>query len=88
MNKKEIVFFSDDAEKWSQKGLETILIRTETSADDLKGMAVANGILTARGGQTSHAAVVARGMGKCCITGAGSIKVNYKEKSIVVLIIL
>ena len=80
----QIVFFSDDAESWHAKGKQTILIRTETSADDLKGMAIANGILTARGGQTSHAAVVARGMGKCCITGAGSIKVNYKERFIVV----
>ena len=80
----QIIFFSDDAETWQEKGLKTILIRTETSADDLKGMAIADGILTARGGQTSHAAVVARGMGKCCITGAGSIKVNYKERSILV----
>jgi pyruvate, orthophosphate dikinase len=76
----QIIFFSEDAESWHNAGKHTIMVRIETSADDLKGMAVANGILTARGGMTSHAAVVARGMGKCCVAGAGEIKVNYKER--------
>lgn len=80
----QIIFFSDDAESWSEEGKHTIMVRTETSADDLKGMAIADGILTARGGMTSHAAVVARGMGKCCVAGAGDIKVNYKERTMLV----
>lgn len=80
----QIIFFSEDAESWSEEGKHTIMVRTETSADDLKGMAIADGILTARGGMTSHAAVVARGMGKCCVAGAGDIKVNYKERTMVV----
>ncbi len=80
----QIVFFSEDAESWSNAGKHTIMVRMETSADDLKGMAVANGILTARGGMTSHAAVVARGMGKCCVAGAGNIKVHYKERTMTV----
>lgn len=80
----QIVFFSEDAEEWSNAGKHPIMVRTETSADDLKGMAIANGILTARGGMTSHAAVVARGMGKCCVAGAGEIKVNYKERTMTV----
>jgi len=78
----QIVFFADDAEEWAQKGKKTILVRIETSPEDLRGMSVAEGILTARGGMTSHAAVVARGMGKCCISGAASIKVNYKERTL------
>ena len=77
----QIVFNADDAEAWSDDGKETILVRTETSPEDLKGMNVANGILTAKGGMTSHAAVVARGMGKCCVSGAGSIRINYKAKT-------
>ncbi len=77
----QIVFSADDAEKWAEDGKETILVRTETSPEDLKGMNVANGILTARGGMTSHAAVVARGMGKCCISGAGKIRIDYKAKT-------
>lgn len=77
-----IVFFSEDAENWEEKGTPVILVRTETSADDLGGMNAARGILTARGGTTSHAAVVARGMGKCCISGAGSIKVNYNTRTL------
>jgi pyruvate, orthophosphate dikinase len=77
----QIVFFSEDVEKWLSDGKHTIMVRTETSADDLKGMAAANGILTARGGMTSHAAVVARGMGKCCVAGAGGIKVDYKART-------
>ncbi|MBT6046656.1 MAG: pyruvate, phosphate dikinase, partial [Candidatus Scalindua sp.] len=67
---------------WADDGKEVVLVRIETSPEDLKGMNVANGILTARGGMTSHAAVVARGMGKCCVSGAGSLKINYKEKSL------
>lgn len=76
-----IVFFAEDAEKNKEKGIGTILVRIETSPEDLKGMHAANGILTARGGMTSHAAVVARGMGKCCISGAGNIVINYKERT-------
>ena len=80
----QIVFNADEAEKWSEAGKETILVRTETSPEDLKGMNVANGILTAKGGMTSHAAVVARGMGKCCVSGAGSIRINYKAKTMTI----
>ncbi len=72
----QIVFFADEAEKYP----ESVLIRTETSPEDLEGMHVAKGILTARGGMTSHAAVVARGMGKCCVSGAGSVKIDYKTR--------
>ncbi|HFB62338.1 MAG TPA: pyruvate, phosphate dikinase, partial [Bacteroidetes bacterium] len=68
--------------KWAAQGKKVILVRIETSPEDLKGMNSAEGILTARGGMTSHAAVVARGMGKCCVSGAGSIKVNYKAKTL------
>ncbi len=78
----QIIFFAEDAVAWHKEGKATIMVRTETSADDLQGMAVANGILTARGGMTSHAAVVARGMGKCCVAGAGEIKVNYKDRTV------
>jgi pyruvate,orthophosphate dikinase len=80
----QIVFFADEAEEWADKGHATILVRIETSPEDLKGMNVAKGILTARGGMTSHAAVVARGMGKCCVSGAGSIKIDYKAKTLTV----
>ncbi|HZJ74050.1 MAG TPA: pyruvate, phosphate dikinase, partial [Perlabentimonas sp.] len=80
----QIVFFADDAEKWAADGKETILVRVETSPEDLKGMNVANGILTARGGMTSHAAVVARGMGKCCVAGAGGIKVDYRARTMTI----
>ena len=76
----QIVFFAEDAAKWKNDGHKVILIRIETSPEDLAGMTVAEGILTARGGMTSHAAVVARGMGKCCVSGAGGITVNYKTK--------
>ena len=72
----QIVFFADECEKYEN----AILVRIETSPEDLEGMNLANGILTARGGMTSHAAVVARGMGKCCISGAGSLKINYKKR--------
>jgi len=80
----QIVFFADDAEKWAEQGKETILVRIETSPEDLKGMNSANGILTARGGMTSHAAVVARGMGKCCVSGAGDLQIDYKARTITV----
>ncbi len=73
----QIVFFADEATKFEN----TILTRIETSPEDLEGMNLANGILTARGGMTSHAAVVARGMGKCCISGAGALKIDYKNRS-------
>ena len=77
-----IVFFADDAEKWADEKQKVVLVRIETSPEDLRGMHAAQGILTARGGMTSHAAVVARGMGKCCVSGAGEIKVDYKERTI------
>jgi pyruvate,orthophosphate dikinase len=77
----QIVFFAEDAEAWAAQGKKVILCRLETSPEDLRGMAVAQGILTARGGMTSHAAVVARGMGKCCVTGAGSIVIDYKNRT-------
>ncbi|WP_454893474.1 pyruvate, phosphate dikinase, partial [Alloprevotella tannerae] len=76
----QIVFFADDAVKWHKDGHKVILVRIETSPEDLAGMAEAEGILTARGGMTSHAAVVARGMGKCCVSGAGAINVDYKKR--------
>ncbi|MCK4678839.1 MAG: pyruvate, phosphate dikinase [Bacteroidales bacterium] len=76
----QIVFHADDAEVWAEQGKRVVLVRIETSPEDLAGMNVAQGILTARGGMTSHAAVVARGMGKCCISGAGSIKIDYKSR--------
>ena len=78
----QIVFQADDAEEWAEKGKKVVLVRIETSPEDLRGMAVAQGILTMRGGMTSHAAVVARGMGKCCVSGAGDIKVDYKAKTV------
>ena len=77
-----IVFFADDAEEWAKRNKKVIMVRLETSPEDLRGMSVAQGILTARGGMTSHAAVVARGMGKCCVSGAGEIKVDYKAKTV------
>ena len=75
-----VVFFADEAVEWKAKGEEVVLVRIETSPEDLAGMDAANGILTARGGMTSHAAVVARGMGKCCVSGAGSVKIDYKAR--------
>ena len=80
----QLVFFADEAEEWGEKGKDVILARIETSPEDLKGMNVARGILTARGGMTSHAAVVARGMGKCCVSGAGAVNINYKEKTMTI----
>ena len=80
----QIVFFAEDAEKLANEGKHTILVRIETSPEDLKGMNVAKGILTARGGMTSHAAVVARGMGKCCVSGAGSIIIDYRARTMTI----
>ena len=79
-----IVFFADDAEKWHEDGEKVVLVRIETSPEDLAGMAAAEGILTARGGMTSHAAVVARGMGKCCVSGAGTLVIDYKKRTLTV----
>ena len=75
----EIVFDSDEAEKLKEQGRAVILVRVETSPEDIHGMHAAEGILTTRGGMTSHAAVVARGMGKPCVSGAGSIRVDYRQ---------
>ncbi len=79
----QVVFFADEAEKWAEEGKEIVLVRKETSPEDLAGMHVSNGILTARGGMTSHAAVVARGMGKCCVSGAGSVLIDYKKRTLI-----
>jgi len=78
----QIVFFADDAQAWHADGHKVVLVRIETSPEDLAGMSAAEGILTARGGMTSHAAVVARGMGKCCVSGVGSLNVDYKAKTV------
>ncbi|MGL4853552.1 MAG: pyruvate, phosphate dikinase [Phocaeicola sp.] len=78
----QIVFFAEDAAQWGAEGKAVIMTRMETSPEDLAGMAAAQGILTARGGMTSHAAVVARGMGKCCVSGAGGVTINYKERTL------
>ena len=80
----QIVFFADEVEDWANRGDKVILVRIETSPEDLKGMNLAKGILTARGGMTSHAAVVARGMGKCCVSGAGKVKINYRERTMTI----
>lgn len=80
----QIVFFADDAADWKEQGKAVILVRIETSPEDLKGMNAAEGILTARGGMTSHAAVVARGMGKCCVSGAGNIAIDYKARTMTI----
>ena len=79
-----IVFFADEAEEWAGKGEKVVLVRIETSPEDIEGMNVAEGILTARGGMTSHAAVVARGMGKCCVSGAGGVKIDYKKRTMTI----
>ena len=78
----QIVFHADDAQAWHADGHKVVMVRIETSPEDLVGMASAEGVLTARGGMTSHAAVVARGMGKCCVSGAGAINVDYKSKTV------
>ncbi|MEA4904584.1 MAG: pyruvate, phosphate dikinase, partial [Petrimonas sp.] len=80
----QIVFHADEAEEWAKDGKKVILCRIETSPEDLRGMATAQGILTARGGMTSHAAVVARGMGKCCVSAANGVVINYKERKMTV----
>ena len=80
----QIVFHADDAQEWHKDGHKVIMVRIETSPEDLAGMSAAEGILTARGGMTSHAAVVARGMGKCCVSGAGAIQVDYKAKTVTI----
>ena len=76
------MFFADDAAEWAAGGKKVVMVRIETSPEDLAGMAVAEGILTARGGMTSHAAVVARGMGKCCVSGAGALNIDYKNRTV------
>ena len=76
----KIVFTADDAEKWAAKGEKVVLVRLETSPEDITGMKVSQGILTVRGGMTSHAAVVARGMGTCCVSGCGDIKMDEENK--------
>ncbi len=78
----QVVFFAEEAAKWNRDGKHVILVRIETSPEDLSGMNAAEGILTARGGMTSHAAVVARGMGKCCVSGAGELNIDYKARTI------
>ena len=80
----KIVFSADDAALWASKGERVVMVRIETSPEDLAGMAAAEGILTARGGMTSHAAVVARGMGKCCVSGAGALVIDYVAKTMTV----
>jgi pyruvate,orthophosphate dikinase len=80
----QVVFTADDAVAWADQGRRAILVREETSPEDIDGMNAAQGFLTVRGGMTSHAAVVARGMGKCCIAGAGSIDINYSAKTFAV----
>jgi pyruvate,orthophosphate dikinase len=76
----QVVFTAEDAKKWHDSGKKVVLVRLETSPEDIEGMAVAQGILTARGGMTSHAAVVARGMGTCCVSGLGEMVVDYSAK--------
>ncbi len=80
----QIVFFADDAARWHKDGHKVVMVRIETSPEDLAGMAEAEGILTARGGMTSHAAVVARGMGKCCVSGAGALVIDYKKRTVTI----
>jgi pyruvate,orthophosphate dikinase len=77
----KVVFHADDAEEWVNRGEKVILCRIETSPEDLRGMAVAEGIMTSRGGMTSHAALVARGMGKCCVCAANGVQIDYKAKT-------
>ncbi|MDY6971429.1 MAG: pyruvate, phosphate dikinase [Thermodesulfobacteriota bacterium] len=79
-----IVFTADDAVEWAKKGKSVILVREETNPEDVEGMRAAQGILTSRGGMTSHAALVARGWGKCCIVGAGNIQANVADKKMVI----
>ncbi|MEG2165376.1 MAG: pyruvate, phosphate dikinase, partial [Ruthenibacterium sp.] len=76
----QVVFNAEDAKEWHDAGKKVVLVRLETSPEDIEGMAVAQGILTVRGGMTSHAAVVARGMGTCCVSGCGEVAVDYDKK--------
>ena len=76
-----MVFTAETAAEWGKRGREVILVRLETSPEDIEGMNYSKGILTARGGMTSHAAVVARGMGKCCVSGCSEIKIDEKKPS-------
>ncbi len=80
----QVVFTADTAEAWKKKGKKVVLVRIETSPEDIGGMDAAEGILTARGGMTSHAAVVARGMGKCCVAGVSELNINYKTAKMTV----
>ncbi|OGQ21455.1 MAG: pyruvate, phosphate dikinase [Deltaproteobacteria bacterium RIFCSPLOWO2_02_FULL_44_10] len=80
----KVVFSAEEAEKWDHRGEKVLLVRIETSPDDIKGMAIAKGILTSRGGMTSHAAVVARGMGKTCVAGCGALAIDYAKKQFMV----
>ncbi len=80
----QVVFHADDAEEWVKDGKKVILVRIETSPEDIGGMAVAQGILTAKGGMTSHAAVVARGMGKCCVAGCGTLEIDYENQQMTI----
>lgn len=77
----QIVFTSEEAVEWKEQGKKVILVRIETSPEDIAGMVAAQGILTTRGGMTSHAAVVARGMGKCCVAGCGDVEVDYRNET-------
>jgi pyruvate,orthophosphate dikinase len=77
-----IVFDADDAVRWASEGQEVILSRQETSADDIHGMKAAKGVVTAAGGMTSHAAVVARGLGKCCVVGCGGLQINFRDRTV------
>ena len=76
----KVVFSAEDAKAWAERGEKVVLVRLETSPEDIEGMKAAQGILTVRGGMTSHAAVVARGMGKCCVSGCGAIKMDEENK--------
>jgi pyruvate,orthophosphate dikinase len=78
----QIVFSSEEAVEWKEKGKKTILVRVETSPEDIGGMVASQGILTTRGGMTSHAAVVARGMGKCCVAGCAEVDIDYREETL------
>lgn len=80
----KIVFHAEDAVDWTEKSEDVILVRIETSPEDIAGMHVAKGILTARGGMTSHAAVVARGMGTCCVAGCAEVEINYRSKTMTI----
>src|SRR5690554_6587594 len=80
----QVVFHADDAELWAKEGKDVILCRIETSPEDLRGMSSARGILTSRGGMTSHAAVVARGMGKCCVSAANDMVIDYKTRTLTI----